>query len=162
MRQALAPSAAWRSEPGSYVLLLELDAAVAVQVGRLGCATFEPGQYVYFGSALGPGGVAARLGRHIAHEEPGGARPERRVHWHIDYLRPAAGVIGAGAVYGADRLECVWSRTLGALIGAAAPLKGFGSSDCRSGCQAHLWRLPDGLPLTWIEGELTKCPIQMI
>jgi Uri superfamily endonuclease len=27
--------------------------------------------------------------------------------------------------------------------GVTAPVPGFGSSDCRAGCKAHLYRLPD-------------------
>lgn len=144
----------WRSEPGSYMLLLRLDRPASIGVGRFGCVSFAPGRYVYTGSALGPGGVAARLGRHL--------RPEKPCHWHIDYLTAVLAVTGATVSYGSERLECAWSRALHALPGAAAPIRGFGSSDCRSGCAAHLWRLPDALRLTWIEEELTKCPIQAI
>lgn len=115
---------------------------------------FQPGRYVYAGSALGPGGVAARLKRHL--------RVDKQTHWHIDYLIPAAAIVGTAIVYGADRRECMWARALQRLHGATAPVVGFGSSDCRSGCTAHLWRLPDGLPLSWIEDELTQCPIQAI
>ena len=43
------------------------------------------------------------------------------------------------------RLECTWVKRLLALNGASAPAPGFGSSDCRNGCPAHLVRLPDGL-----------------
>lgn len=144
----------WRSEPGSYLLLLQLDASITVNVGRLGRAKFQPGRYVYLGSALGPGGVAARLSRHL--------RPEKRMRWHIDYLTPVAPVTGAAGVYGMDRRECTWSHAVEAVPGASAPVRGFGSSDCRNGCTAHLWRLPDALPLAWIEEELTRCPIQAI
>jgi Uri superfamily endonuclease len=144
----------WRSEPGAYVLLLELPAAATLDVGRLGRATFEPGCYIYLGSALGPGGVAARLNRHL--------RTTKRTHWHIDYLAQVARVVAAGAVCAADRRECAWAHALQDLEGASAPVSGFGSSDCRNGCRAHLWRLPDALPWSWIEDELTQCPIQAI
>lgn len=144
----------WRGEPGSYILVLDLPRTAAVDVGRLGRVTFERGRYVYLGSALGPGGVAARLRRHL--------RRDKAVHWHIDYLRSIALIVGAVDVYGPDRRECDWSHRLQALSGASAPVKGFGSSDCRSGCRAHLWRLPDALPLSWIEDELALCPIQAI
>ncbi len=148
------PGSRWRSEPGSYVLVLDLPAGTVLDVGRLGRVVIEQGRYVYLGSALGPGGVAARLNRHL--------RPDKRRHWHIDYLAAVAPVVAAAGVYGPERRECAWSHTLRALAGASAPIFGFGSSDCRSGCGAHLWRLPDGLPLFWIEDALTQCPIQLI
>jgi Uri superfamily endonuclease len=147
-------SRVWRREPGSYLLLLALAEPVCLEIGRLGRRTFRPGRYVYLGSALGPGGVAARLNRHL--------RANKRTHWHIDYLTPAAPIVGTGTVYGPDRCECTWAHALRKLDGATAPVNGFGSSDCRSGCIAHLWRLPDGLPLSWIEDELTRCPVQAI
>lgn len=63
---------------GLYLLLLELghsiDLVIAGQRLALG-----PGLYVYIGSACGPGGLRARLSRHLC-----GRR--RRLHWHIDKL----------------------------------------------------------------------------
>ncbi len=106
------------------------------------------------GSALGSGGVAARLNRHL--------KDEKRTHWHIDYFAAAARITGAAAAYGADRRECAWAQRLAALEGAKTPAAGFGSTDCRAGCRAHLLRLPDALPLSWIEDELIRCPIQAI
>ena len=50
---------------GTYALLLRLDAAVQLAVGRLGDFTFPEGDYVYVGSARGPGGLRARVRRHI-------------------------------------------------------------------------------------------------
>jgi len=38
-----------------------------------------PGYYIYIGSAFGPGGVRARMLRHLRADKP--------KHWHIDYLR---------------------------------------------------------------------------
>ena len=49
------------------------------------------------------------------------------------------------------RLECTWVKRLLALLGASAPAPGFGSSDCRNGCPAHLVRLPDGLKQAELE-----------
>jgi HEAT repeat protein len=40
------------------------------------------------------------------------------------------------------------------LNGASTPAPGFGSSDCRNGCPAHLIRLPDGLTPTELEEVL--------
>ena len=88
------------------------------------------GDYVYVGSACGPGGLRARLGRHLS----GAGRP----HWHIDALRGHARIVGAYYCVSALRLECRWVQALLALPGVTAPAPGFGASDCRSGCLAHL------------------------
>jgi Uri superfamily endonuclease len=144
----------WRNEPGSYLLVLQLPVETKVAIGRLGEHGFPAGRYVYAGSALGPGGVAGRLNRHF--------RCDKRTHWHIDYLTAIAPVTAVAAWYGPERKECLWSHRLTALPRVGAPAPGFGSTDCRAGCLAHLWLLPPDLSLSWIESELTQCPLQTI
>lgn len=140
------------AEPGSYALMLQLDKAKSLQVGRLGLVKLPAGIFIYLGSAWGPGGLRARLNRHIQGRGP--------LRWHIDALRRQAKIIrvvtlsgGADqpAVQGpqARRIECVWSRALDALDGAFYPVPGFGSSDCQAGCFAHLVGftvVPESLP----------------
>ena len=125
--------------PGAYVLLLTADAPVVLNMPRFGKLTLAAGQYAYVGSAHGPGGLRARVGRHLRVEKP--------LHWHIDYLTAAVPVVHVVtlAVTDGARLECTWAKRLLALNGASAPAPGFGSSDCRNRCPAHLVRLPDGL-----------------
>jgi Uri superfamily endonuclease len=89
---------------GSYYLHLVLTESIELQVGRLGLFPIEPGSYFYCGSALGPGGLQARIKHHLA----GDGKP----HWHIDYLRRAANMIRVGYCVGPDRLECAWSQDL--------------------------------------------------
>jgi len=113
--------------PGTYALLFEARRARRVRVGRQGTLQLRPGWYAYAGSAFGPGGVRARVGRHLA--------PSRR-HWHVDYLRPGARLVEVWCSYDARRREHLWAETLAALSRAPAPLAGFGASDCR--CDAHL------------------------
>jgi Uri superfamily endonuclease len=124
---------------GSYVLQLHLSRAHQIQVGKFAQAIFPAGEYIYLGSALGPGGLRARLGRHL--------RATGKHQWHIDYLRSVADVHAMG--YGLARdeagnqpMECAWSQALVNLPGAFIPLAGFGAGDCRSGCQAHLVGFP--------------------
>ena len=52
------------SEPtkGAYALVLHLERKEEITVGRLGTFAFPAGYYLYAGSALGPGGLEARLG----------------------------------------------------------------------------------------------------
>lgn len=126
--------------PGSYALHLRLTASQTLTVGALGRIRFPAGDYVYLGSAHGPGGLRARLGRHL--------RGEGALRWHVDYLRRAAAVIGYGyALVDADDpdplpRECAWSQSLASLPEARIIAPGFGASDCRSGCAAHLVYFP--------------------
>lgn len=119
------------SAGGNYVLFLRLSKPAAVHVGRLGKHFFQPGIYAYVGSAFGPGGLRARLGRHL---RPG---PVRR--WHIDHLRSRSKVAEVWWSRTPGNLEHVWTAALLNLRGAVMPVKGFGSSDCK--CPAHLVRL---------------------
>ena len=132
--------------PGSYALLLKVDAPLVLDMPRLGKVTLAAGQYAYVGSAHGPGGLRARVGRHLRAAKP--------LHWHIDYLTAAVPVVHVVAVASTARLECSWAKRLMALSGASVPAPTFGSSDCRSGCPAHLVRLPDGLNLSQLEEAL--------
>lgn len=125
--------------PGSYALYLELPVETWIQVGRLGEIIFVPGIYVYLGSAMGPGGLRARL----AHHE----RIANRPHWHIDWLRQKALLRGVCYSITVQSLECAWSQRLLQLPGAVLAAPGFGASDCNSGCAAHLVLLPQGFAL---------------
>jgi len=131
--------------PGAYVLLLTATAPVVLNMLRFGKLTLAAGQYAYVGSAHGPGGLRARVGRHLRVEKP--------LHWHIDYLTAALPVVHVVtlAVTNGARLQCTWVKRLLALNGASVPAPGFGSSDCRNGCPAHLVRLPDSLKPTELE-----------
>lgn len=119
--------------PGSYALHLHLHRPMHLRVGKLGIFGFPAGDYLYLGSAHGPGGLRARLGRHLN----GG----QRHHWHIDALRTHCLVRGYYFVPGMAPLECEWSTRLSRLPGAAHPAVGFGASDCSNNCQSHLIHL---------------------
>lgn len=114
---------------GTYVLLLRLDLPAHLKIGRLGAFDFAPGWYAYVGSALGPGGLRARL----SHHQKRAARP----HWHIDYLRQAANLEWVWYAVGGDRHEHAWAAALGSLPGASLAARRFGASDCD--CPAHLF-----------------------
>ena len=116
------------SRPGSYLLVLCVPTPARVRVGALGSVSLAPGGLLYAGSAFGPGGLAGRLGHHLARS----ARPR----WHVDYLWPATELVGAWWACGDRELEHAWARCLPALVGGALPRAGFGASDC--GCAAHL------------------------
>lgn len=152
-------TAAVPRSPGTYALVFRVTEPLLVAIGRKprnrdsGAAVapqsllrhsqsplprplrLVPGTYVYVGSAFGPGGLRARLARHL--------RPEKRPHWHVDYLtavlRPVA------IIYSADEAhqECAWVQILLAAPGTTVPMAGFGNSDCTAGCPAHLVRVQD-------------------
>jgi len=117
-----------RSDKGTYALGLSLDRARLLIVGRLGRFIFPAGYYLYSGSALGPGGLPARLARH--------GRREKHLHWHIDYLLEQARLVETWTTLSARRWECVWARALLQMAGAQIVAPRFGASDCR--CPTHL------------------------
>lgn len=119
--------------PGVYVLLLQVPQFYPqVQFGRFGCLDVAAGNYLYVGSARGPGGIAARVGRHL--------RSEKKPHWHIDYFPQRA-----SAVWVTETLaECAcidW--LLARLPSAQRAWENFGASDCR--CGGHLLYSADAL-----------------
>lgn len=115
--------------PGSYVLIFELPSERVIEVGKLGRHAFPFGFYAYVGSALGPGGLAARVKHHLH----GISRP----HWHIDYLREVTRPDGLWFVESDLLLEHAWAGILPLLNHASQSMTGFGSSDCK--CQTHLF-----------------------
>lgn len=118
--------------PGSYILVLEWPEGGALRGGPFLPIVFPGGLYLYCGSARGPGGLRARLRRHLL----GGRAP----HWHIDHLRAQARPRAVWACSGTGRLECEWARAIARQGLFWAPAPRFGASDCR--CPAHLWFLP--------------------
>lgn len=128
------------AKPGTYALLLKLDRQERITVGKLGTFDFPAGYYLYVGSALGPGGLQARLARYQrgsrSSSQPGFSQTGTKLHWHVDYLLQRARLVEVWSVASEERLECKWSEVARGLSGAQGPVRGFGSSDCR--CAAHL------------------------
>jgi Uri superfamily endonuclease len=123
---------------GAYILYLYVKRPLKLTVGSLGKAYFPAGLYAYVGSACG--GVAARVARHrrLAETKSG------KIHWHIDRLMVNPAAIWAGATILECNAECEVSNEIASQKGVTTPVPGFGSSDCRSGCTAHLYRLQHG------------------
>jgi len=118
-----------KPKSGTYALILFCPKGKLVQIGKLGRLQLRRGFYVYVGSALGPGGVRAR----IAHHRAVSPRP----HWHIDYLRPHTRL---DRIWYSHRRVCRehrWACIISGMRGASIPIAGFGSSDCK--CKAHLF-----------------------
>ncbi len=141
------------SEPGSYALHLILREPVCLAVGRLGEFAFPAGDYLYLGSARGPGGLRARLRHH--------ARIAACPHWHLDWLSPHAVLAGCWYSTGGDSQECVWSQALLRLPGAVVPAPGFGAADCHRGCAAHLVAFPNGMDRLLVSRMGLQCAIEL-
>jgi len=118
-----------RVQPGTYTLLVALDAADTVRFGAAGDRDLDAGYYAYTGSAFGAGGLS-RVDRH--RELAGGERDVR--HWHVDYLlcHPETRLVDAYTAENEDR-ECEIARRL---TDALSPVPGLGASDCD--CDTHL------------------------
>ena len=119
--------------PGAYILLLRLDTTIYPEIPRFPNAVLTPGWYVYAGSANGPGGLRARINRHL--------RKGKSRHWHIDHLSEAAAEILNHFQVGGQ--ECALLRDFQRRHDCDIPIPGFGSSDCRN-CASHLARLKSG------------------
>ncbi|MGY5863895.1 MAG: GIY-YIG nuclease family protein [Candidatus Thorarchaeota archaeon] len=123
------------SMKGVYILIIEIEQPVRVEIRSLGEVMFESGTWIYVGSAMGTGStnLENRLKRHF--------RSEKTVYWHIDHLLNKE--VELRKAYWTESLthaECIIAQHLetGELF-SAGPRR-FGSSDCKSGCQAHIFR----------------------
>jgi Uri superfamily endonuclease len=114
---------------GTYVLVLHLEQPKVFQIGQLGLFPLQAGFYTYVGSAMGAGGLAARLGHHL--------RISARPHWHIDYLRQIAAIEQIWFLESPARREHDWAALLRDMPGASILVPRFGASDCR--CASHLY-----------------------
>ncbi len=130
------------SQAGAYRLWIELRRGATLRVGSLGRAWYAPGLYLYVGSARG--GPAQRIERHRRRADSAGGS----LRWHVDYLLAHR----YGRLVAVEQFpsveECVLSRETAALAGCSVPVVGFGASDCRAGCAAHLYVLAPGSGLT--------------
>jgi Uri superfamily endonuclease len=120
------------AESGTYALILEANEYVDLAIGKLGSMQVIPGFYVYTGSAFGPGGLRARLNRHLG--------SPLTFHWHVDYLRRACEPVEIWTNKACGNLEHAWAEILRTSPGAVIPKRRFGASDCR--CPAHLVYYP--------------------
>ena len=115
------------SAPGTYAITMHLAKSAKIAVGKLGVFQFDVGYYIYVGSAFGPGGLKARIGRHL--------KKDKKLKWHVDYLREYMEVVTVRFMETAVNEECQWAAKL-IEEGGSCPIKGLGSSDCK--CFSHL------------------------
>ncbi len=108
---------------GSYLLILHLPSATEIRIGKLGTINFDPGFYIYTGSAMN--NLEKRLKRHFS--------VDKKLWWHIDYLTINAESFYALAILH-QRLECSLATELSAVFDQ---IRSFGCSDCK--CNSHLF-----------------------
>ena len=123
---------------GIYTLVIFLSEEITVEIGKLGNHRFLKGYYTYTGSALGKGStnLKNRVKRH--------SQKNKRKFWHIDYLlaneKSSIEVIIAAQT--SEKKECILNNFLQSLKGIIVQVNGFGSSDCKNRCSAHLLFFP--------------------
>ncbi len=113
------------ADSGLYIIIISLGKPTRVRVGALGVLGFEPGVYLYVGSARRS--LSKRIGRH--------AKPRKPSRWHIDYLRKVSRWVGY-VTYSGETDECSLANNVMKAVGGFLTHEGFGSSDCR--CRGHL------------------------
>ena len=124
--------------PGAYVLAVELAAPTRLRIARLGNPVLPAGLFTYVGNAYGPGGIRARVRRHLC--------AVKVFRWHIDHLTAVGRPLGAWPW--PEGHECDLLDRLIDMPGTHIPVPRFGSSDCAA-CPAHLVALPDGPMASW-------------
>ena len=117
----------FESVKGVYLVFFEMTESEEIQVGALGEMRFEPGLYVYVGSAMNS--LESRVQRHVSGSKD-------NTYWHIDYFSAVADPIGFAAFAVSSGWECILSETANE---QCTGIDGFGASDCA--CNAHLYRI---------------------
>jgi len=136
-------------DKGTYLFLLHNSKAREISAGRFGKVLFPSGFYLYAGSAFGPGGLNARIGRHF--------RQDKKIRWHVDNLSITMNPVECWYHVSQTKRECQWNSRLED-IHDTYPLRGFGSSDCK--CLSHLHyfsRKPSATALT----SLLNAPLKI-
>lgn len=112
---------------GSYLLILHLQTAKKIRIGKLGPINFNPGYYIYTGSAMNS--LEKRIKRHFVRD--------KKLWWHIDYLTVNAKPLYALAIPH-KKVECSLAVELSTIF---TQIKSFGCSDCK--CSSHLFYSPE-------------------
>ncbi|MBS7619723.1 GIY-YIG nuclease family protein [Candidatus Bathyarchaeota archaeon] len=117
---------------GAYCLIVQVSKSSTIKIGSLGIINFDPGYYIYVGSAMNS--LESRVHRHLNTAE----KKFCKLRWHIDYLLTAPGVkiIRVYEFVSKNKIECTIAYVLSQRY---APVSRFGSSDCK--CGGHLFKV---------------------
>lgn len=113
---------------GTYIILSYIKKKCIIPIGKKGNIEFKRGYYAYVGSAFGPGGLRARISRHL--------RSSKKFHWHIDFLLDHASIKECWYTVSIQNLEHTFAEVLSASVASDGVIEKFGSSDCT--CKSHL------------------------
>ena len=133
---------------GTYILLVRLNQAKRLEIGRLGAFDLVPGFYAYVGSAHGAGGLRARIQHHLE------STAER--HWHIDYLLRWAVPVEVWYAIADRKLEQDWAEFLEQSPMFRAPIPRFGSSDYRRSRTTHLFFAKRRPSFSWFRQQMAE------
>ncbi len=117
------------SNSGVYQLGISIGKTCSILIGKRGIFTFPAGRYVYTGRAKK--NLSQRIDRH--------KKRNKKCFWHIDYLLTDENVQleDIAIISENSSNECNENKKLlreNEFIVAA----GFGASDCKNNCGAHL------------------------
>ena len=113
---------------GIYILQIILETNKNIGFGKDHNHFFQEGTYFYVGSALN--GLDARIQRHLS--------PDKKMHWHIDYLLEYARITQISYKITSKKEECLLAQQL---TQEFCVIPNFGASDCR--CGSHLFYIED-------------------
>jgi Uri superfamily endonuclease len=118
-------------DSGIYNLIILLLKDKTITIGKLGKFSFPKGYYVYTGSARK--NLSSRIERHKR-------KDNKKLKWHIDYLLNCkyAEIKNVRIYNNGKSDECSLNKKIMKLKSAEIIVKGFGSSDCKNSCPAHL------------------------
>ncbi len=116
---------------GGYVIILYVEKTIWINLFKK-LVKIEPGFYAYVGSACGPGGLRARILRHL--------KRSKKIRWHIDRITSNVSAKAVRVIY-SDKVQgnlferrvssCLFSKGLNYI-------ERFGSSDDRENV-SHLF-----------------------
>ncbi len=136
------------AEKGSYVLIAFVSQVKRIEIGRLGGFIVLPGFYAYVGSAVGSGGLRARLGHHL--------QSTTSPHWHIDYLLQVAEPVEIWYAISSQKLEHHWADLLEKAPQFRIPILRFGSSDYHRSRSSHLFYSKRRPAFAWFRQRLEE------
>lgn len=140
-----------KPQAGTYALIMDCRVKKKVEVGKLGSISLMPGYYIYVGSAFGPGGLRARVHRHISESQ--------KKHWHLDYIKLFTQPLEIWYSYEPVIREHQWAGIIKMSKHSRMLMKGFGSSDCS--CETHLFfmavRPQAGMFIKKIQEGIIEC-----